>query len=123
GSAGEGLSRFLASQFLLSLGRGPAMPGFDLANSWMGSTREDFVNHIDVGDHGIDAKTGCAILFIYYLFAQLGFTIEEIIAAQASQLAGVYANLTGDTGDPFPFFKQLLDTGYPGTATIAGANP
>jgi hypothetical protein len=123
GSAGEGLSRFLASQFLVHLGLSPSMPGFDLANSWMNSTREDFVNHIDTGDHGIDAKTGCSILFIYYLFTQLGFTIEQIIAAQAPQLAGVYSNLTGDSGDPFPFFKQLLDTAYPGTATIGGVNP
>jgi hypothetical protein len=123
GSAGEGLSRFLASQFLVSIGLSPAMPGFDLANSWMNSTRGDFVNHIDTGDHGIDAKTGCSILFIYYLFSQLGFTIEQIVAAAAFQLSGVYANLTGDSGDPFPFFKQLLDTAYPGTATIGGTNP
>jgi hypothetical protein len=123
GSAGEGLSRFLASQFLVSLGEPPAMSGFDLANSWMNSTREDFVNHIDTGDHGIDAKTGCAILFIYYLFSQLGFTVEQIVAAAASELSGVYTNLTGDSGDPFPFFKQLLDTGFPGTSTIGGTNP
>lgn len=123
GSAGEGLSRFLASQFLISIGQPPAMPGFDLANSWMNSPRQDFVNHIDTGDHGIDAKTGCAILFIYYLFTQLGFTINEIIAAAASELSGVYKNLTGDGSDPFPFFKQLLDTAFPGTQTIGGPNP
>ena len=123
GSAGEGLSRFLASQFLLSIGQPPAMPGFGLANSWMNSPRQDFVNHIDTGDHGIDAKTGCAILFIYYLFTQLGFSINQIIAAAASELSGVYANLTGDSSDPFPFFKQLLDTAFPGTQTIGGANP
>ncbi len=123
GSAGEGLSRFLASRFLVSIGQPPAMPGFGLANSWMNSPRDDFVNHVDPGDHGIDAKTGCAILFIYYLFTQLGFTIEEIVAAAADQLSSVYANLTGDGSDPFPFFKQLLDTAYPGTTTIGGANP
>ncbi|MCS6305335.1 MAG: hypothetical protein H8K07_16965 [Nitrospira sp.] len=123
GSAGEGLSRFLASQFLVSIGQPPAMPGFGLANGWMNSPRQDFVNHIDTGDHGIDAKTGCSILFIYYLFTQLGFTINQIVAAAASELAGVYANVTGDGSDPFPFFKQLLDTAYPGTTTIGGANP
>lgn len=122
GSAGEGLSRFLASQFLISIGQPPAMAGFDLANSWMNSPRQDFVNHIDTGDHGIDAKTGCAILFIYYLFVQLGFTINQMIAAAASELSGVYATLTGDSSDPFPFFKQLLDTAFPGTQTIGGAN-
>ncbi len=123
GSAGEGLSRFLASQFLVSIGQPPAMSGFGLANSWMNSPRQDFVNNVDTGDHGIDAKTGCSILFIYYLFTQLGFTIKQIVAAAASELAGVYANLTGDPSDPFPFFKQLLDTAYPGTATVGGANP
>lgn len=123
GSAGEGLSRFLASQFLVSIGQPAAMPGFGLANSWMISPRQDFVNNVDTGDHGIDAKTGCSILFIYYLFTQLGFTINQIVAAAASELSGVYANLTGDTSDPFPFFKQLLDTAYPGTQTIGGANP
>ena len=123
GSAGEGLSRFLASQFLVSIGQPPAMPGFGLANSWMSGTRQDFVNHVDTTDHGIDAKTGCSILFIYYLFTQLGFTISQIVAAAASELSGVYTNLTGDPSDPFPFFKQLLDTAYPGTQTIGGANP
>ncbi len=123
GSAGEGLSRFLASQFLVSIGQPPAMPGFGLANSWMNSARQDFVNNVDTGDHTIDAKTGCSILFIYYLFTQLGFTINQIVGAAASELAGVYANLTGDASDPFPFFKQLLDTAYPGTTTIGGANP
>lgn len=123
GSAGEGLSRFLASQFLVSIGQPPAMPGFGLANSWMNSPRQDFVNHVDTGDHGIDAKTGCSILFIYYLFTQLGFTANQIVAAAASELAGVYANLTGDGSDPFSFFKQLLDTAYPGTQTIGGPNP
>ena len=123
GSAGEGLSRFLATQFLQAIGSGlVGEPGFDLANSWLNSTREDFVNHIDTGDHGIDAKTGCSILFIYYLFTQLGFSINAIINAAASELSGVYNNLTGDNGNPFPFFKLLLDNGFPGTSTINSGN-
>jgi hypothetical protein len=122
GSAGEGLSRFLSSRFLVAKGLGETEPGFDLANSWLGSVRSDFVNHIDPGDHGIDAKTGCSILFIYYLFKQLGFTETQIVGAAASELAGVYANLTGDSGDPFPFFKRLLDNAFPGTSTITTGN-
>ena len=82
----------------------------------MNSPRQDFVNNVDPNDHGLDPKTGCAILFIYYLHVQLGFSIESIIAA-APNLAGVYRNLTGDTSDPFPFFKQLLDNAFPGTTT------
>ena len=123
GSAGEGLSRFLAGQFLIANGLGVTEPGFALANSWMSTPRADYVNNIDVTDHGIDAKTGCAILFIYYLHTQLGYGIKSIIAAAAPELAGVYKNLTGDPGDPFPPFKGLLDTYFPGTATIPGGNP
>ena len=123
GSAGEGLSRFLAGQFLIANGLGVTEPGFALANSWMTSPRADYVNNVDVTDHGIDAKTGCAILFIYYLNVQLGFSINSIIAAAASELAGVYKNLTGNSSDPFPAFKKLLDDAYPGTTAIPGANP
>jgi hypothetical protein len=123
GSAGEGLSRFLAGQFLIANNIGVTEPGFALANSWMTSTRDDFVNHVDVTDHAIDPKTGCAILFIYWLHVQLGYSIEAIIAAGASELSGVYRNLTGDTADPFPRFKALLDCAYPGTTAIPGSNP
>ena len=123
GSAGEGLSRFLAGQFLIANNIGVTEPGFALANSWMTSTRDDFVNHVDVTDHAIDPKTGCAILFIYWLHVQLGYSIEAIIAAGASELSGVYRNLTGDTADPFPRFKALLDCAYPGTTAIPGPNP
>src|SRR6202011_4627683 len=63
GSNGEGLSRFLASQFLIATGLGVSMPGFQLAPSWLNSTRPDWVNNVDVYDHGIDPKTGCCILF------------------------------------------------------------
>ena len=50
----------------------------------MNFPRADYVNNVDVADHGIDAKTGCAILFIYYLHTQLGFAIKDIIAAAGS---------------------------------------
>ena len=125
GSSGEGLSRFLCHEFLLATGLGVSEPGFELAPYWLNSGRADYVNAVDVYDHGIDDKTGCAILFIYYLHTQLGYSIEAIIAAAASNLAGVYLNLTGDSADPFPVFKQLLDAAYPSTtsSSIAGPNP
>ncbi len=123
GSAGEGLSRFLAGQFLIANGLGVTEPGFALANSWMTSPRADYVNNIDPLDHGIDAKTGCAILFIYYLHTQMGFSINSIVAGAASELSGVFKNLTGVASDPFPAFKKLLDDTYPGTTAIPGANP
>jgi hypothetical protein len=123
GSAGEGLSRFLGGQFLITNGLGVTEPGFALANSWMTSDRLDYVNAVDPTDHAIDAKTGCAMLFIYYLHTQLGFSVNQIVAAAAAELSGVYRNLTGGTEDPFPRFKQLLDSRYRGTTAIPGDNP
>lgn len=81
----------------------------------MSTTRPD--------DNTQDATNGCTTLFIYYLLTQLGFSIAGIVGAAASTLAGVYKNLTGDASDPFPFFKQLLDTAFPSTTTSAIAGP
>jgi hypothetical protein len=122
GSQGEGLSRFLAAQFLLANGLGNVPAGFDNSNAWLSTSRADFVNHIEPTDDGPDARTGCALLFIYYLAAQLAFSINDIVGAGASTLAGVYKNLTGISVDPFPSFKQRLDSAFPGTATITGPN-
>jgi hypothetical protein len=118
GSNGEPLSRFLATEFLRLKGLGSAPGGFELSNSWLSSARADFVNNVDLYDHGVDARTGCGMLFICYLRSQLGFSLEQIIAAAAPTLAGVYQNLTGDPQDPFPLFKEILDKAFPGTATI-----
>jgi hypothetical protein len=120
GSEGEGLSRFLAARFLAINGLGLPPAGFDNSNAWMNSPRNDFVNNINKTDDGPDAITGCSLLFIYYLFSQLGYTVDQIVAAGAPTLAGVYNNLTHDPGDPFPYFKALVDSAYPGTSTIAG---
>jgi len=122
GSEGEGLSRFLSAQFFILGGFGNPPAGFANSNSWLNSPRADFVNNINLTDDGPDAVTGCSTLFIWYLFAQLGFSINQIVAAGASTLGGVYRNLTGDTADPFPFFKRLMDVTFPGTATITSGN-
>jgi hypothetical protein len=94
-------------------------------------SRADDINTTLEYDHGIDAATGCAMLFLYYLQVQLGFSINAIIAAApgaanaGSCLRGVYQNLTGDTSDPFPYFKQLLDNAFPPNlpSSIPGPNP
>jgi hypothetical protein len=81
--------------------------------------------------------TGCSMLFLYYLHAQLGYSIEDIIAKApgfksdgmtvnaTGTLRGVYQNLTGDTADPFSKFKELLGHYFPATspATITGPDP
>lgn len=120
GSQGEGLSRFLGARLLRNNGLGFPPAGFDNSNLWMNSPRADWVNNINKTDDGPDAITGCSLLFIYYLFSQLGYTVNQIVAAGAPTLAGVYKNLTGDGGDPFPYFKALVDSAYPGTSTIPG---
>jgi hypothetical protein len=220
-SCGEGLSRFLAQQFLVLTGLGITEPGFEISPSWLNSSlpptdphstqvesspmtaltaavddthttldvgnartlafassyivqveseqmlvtdadsgaktltvqrgyngtmaathaagtlvfhnygeRADYVNVTLEADYAIDAATGCAMLFLYYLRVQLGFSIKDIIAAAPGAshagtcLRGVYRNLTSDDSDPFPFFKQLLDNAFPPDqlSTIPGTN-
>lgn len=131
GAAGEGLSRFLSTEFLVQSGLGTSEPYFDTARFWLNSERQDYVNNIDEHDHAPDEKSGCATLFIYYLSYQLGHDINHIVGAAAPTLAGVYRNLTGATDDPFPAFKQMLDAAFPrytpdGTpinSSIPGPNP
>ena len=130
-SCGEGLSLFLTQQFELSQGIVGPYTAFT-ANNWLNSSRFDYVNSV-LPFPGNGPGTGCSILFIYYLFQQLGFTIPQIIAAAPgykngvlnaiAPLRGVYQNLTKDNSDPFPFFKQLLDSFFPGTTIISGPNP
>jgi hypothetical protein len=59
-----------------------------------------------------DAITGCGTCFIFFLKYQLGFSIQQIIAASASTLADVYTNLTGKF-DGWPTFIDLVDRHYP----------
>src|SRR5262249_49590591 len=92
-------------------------------NLWMNSPRNDYVNNINKTDDGPDAITGCALLFLYYLFSQLGRTENQIVAAGAPTLGGVYNNLTGDEGDPFPYFKALVRSAYPGRSPLPAPNP
>lgn len=131
GSAGEGLSRVLSAEFLRKADLGFNEPRFDTARFWLNSDRQDYVNNIDEHDHQPDAKSGCATLFINYMSYQLGYDIYRIIAAAAPTLSGVYRNLTGDAGDPFPAFKTMLDRhfprqdaeGNPVNVVVPGPNP
>jgi hypothetical protein len=117
GSKGEGLSRFLGGQFLahngfLNIG---VLDNFSVSDLWLNSPRQDFVN-FSPDDNQYDAVNGCTTLFIYYLFHQIGFDINQIVGSGSSTLAGVWRKLkhiTGNTGDPFPHFKELLDHAYP----------
>src|SRR5262249_11661275 len=65
---------------------------------------------------GDSVSFGCALAFIYYLNVQLNFSINQIIAAGSSTLSAVYSKLTGDSGNPFPFFLALIENVYPPSA-------
>lgn len=86
-------------------------------DQWLNThPRPDWVNQTE----GTDRKPvsfGCALAFLFYLNTQLNFSINQILAAGASNLATVYKTLTGDSGDPFPFFVGLLEHVFPSSAT------
>ena len=112
-------SHFLASALLGASALGPPSLDTQPANAWMQSPRADYVNN--VGDD--QAADGCGVLFLYYMLAQRRRTPFEIVAASHPDLAGTYSTLTGEQGDPFPAFKELLGKRYPGTTTIDGTHP
>jgi hypothetical protein len=124
GSTGEGLSHFLANQLMMSIGSPNRYNG--PASIWLNtSPRPDWVNNTSATDNSNSEKSGCALLFLWYLYTQLGFSVNSIVAAAGANLGVVYRTLTGDTNDPFPYFKALLDAAYPNPTGnyIAGPNP
>jgi len=125
GSKGEGLSRFLSGQFLVANGfLGVGIDAdYAVANLWLNSTRQDFVNNAP-DDNGYNATNGCTTLFIYYLFHQLGYSINQIVGAAGATLTAVYKNLTSDPNDPFPLFKRMLDARFPSQtgSSVPGPN-
>jgi hypothetical protein len=156
-SCGEALSLFLTQQFARMRFFPNPYTGFtaNTASGWLNTSlpaadpastrfvknngtttdfgsRFDYVNSV-LPYPGNGPGTGGSMLFIYYLLHQLGFTIEQIIAAAPgypalnaeAPLRGVYKTLTGDDSDPFPRFKQLLDAAYPESqvSSILGDNP
>lgn len=118
GAEGEALSRFLATQLLLVKHLGQPPFAFLTGNIWMQSDRPDWINVPDPAGNTDWIQVGCNLLFINYLHTQLGFSIPAIVAAGAYNLRLVYRNLTGDNGDPFPFFKHLLDIAFTDNTTI-----
>ena len=62
---------------------------------------------------------GCALAFIFYLNTQLSFSIDKIISNYSGTLSSAYNALTGDAGDPFPFFSRLMGNVYPASAQVS----
>ena len=124
GSKGEGLSRFLAVQIKIANGLGNApVLGFGITPLWLNppwtnGVRQDFVDN-NPDNNKASPVTGCTTLFLYYLHNQLGKSINSIIKAGSSNLAGVYQNLTGSNqpSDAWNDFSSLVNSHYP-TGTV-----
>jgi hypothetical protein len=115
GSKGESLSQIFGAAFIRArLPAVTALPRPAFSSAWLtGSGRPDFVSkNVDTilpGD-----ETGCGIQFLSFLHDQLGFPLEQVIAAGARTLADVYHNLTGDArSNAYPTFVDLLNLHYP----------
>src|SRR5439155_6227928 len=131
-SSGEGLSQFCSIQRFQT-------GHYNYYGSWVDSwlngvtggpnaARTDWVNHTFTGSgsvhgDGDSVSFGCALAFIFYLNVQLGFSINQIIAAYQNNLAAAFATLTGDHGDPFPFFLNLISSVYPASSTASIPGP
>jgi hypothetical protein len=70
-------------------------------------------------------STGCAVLFLYYLHDQLGYAWNDIVQAGGQVPGQTYANLSGQSDDPFPAFAALLQQAFPPgvPSGLAGDNP
>ncbi len=114
-SAGEGLSRVLATELHpASLGR------FASASHWLNSPRPDWVTQTETTDRDY-VSIGCATLFINYLRHQLHFSLAQIVQAGGTTLAQTYERLTGST-DAFGPFAGLLEARFPPGVTVDLAN-
>ncbi len=96
------------------------------------SKRSDWVNQTFTGKNisgnqvngdGDQISYGCALAFIYYLTVQLDFSINEVIKNYSNNLASAYSALTGDSGNPFPYFLKLFSKFYPASSTAAIPGP
>ncbi len=115
GSMGEGLSRFLGEQMLITNGFGtvPPTPSV-IVPGWLNGARADYVDH-DPDDNQPDQVTGCTLCFIWYLHSQLDHHIQTIIkAASFTNLSYVYQNLgNGPANTAWSTFIDLVDKHYP----------
>jgi hypothetical protein len=72
---------------------------------------------------GDQVSYGCSLAFLFYLNTQLSLSINQIIGAYNGTMVTIYNTLTGDPGDPFPFFLALISNVFPASATAAIPGP
>ena len=129
-SGGEGLSRVAAQLLHPQYGNG-------FINAWLSSDpttdptsavddsefRKDWISKNftggplraggAVGGDDDSYSYGCAMLFIYYLKSQLGYSMRQIVQNGGATLADTYRNLTGGRTNAFSAFKSFIDSHYP----------
>jgi hypothetical protein len=115
GSAGEGLSRVLATE-LHPASLNTSLANFSSASFWLNSARPDWVTQTEGTDHD-HVSIGCATLFINYLRHQLRFSLAQIVQAGGTTLQQTYERLTGST-DAFGPFASLLEAAFPPSVTV-----
>jgi hypothetical protein len=117
-SDGEGLSQ-ICGIIRFPVGHYAAYRSW--VNNWLSSSRPNWVSSNESTD-GNAVSFGCALLFLYYLRDQLGFTIQQIIQNGGATLVDLYKNLTGDNSDPFAYFANAVNSVLPGTQTLPESN-
>ena len=75
------------------------------------SKRPDFISKNQTTD-GNATSYGCAMLFIYYLYSQLGFSLPAIMNKAGGTLEETYHALTGKRGG-YKAFTKLLAKFFP----------
>ena len=106
-SNGEGLSRVLANDIYQGVEPG----GFISSNSWLDSTRQDFIDETYPSDTDYPS-IGCSVLFLNWLRFQLNHPWANIVAAGAGTLAGTYQNLTG-RATAWQDFSAVIEAHWP----------
>jgi hypothetical protein len=120
-SKGEGLSRLLAANAFPISGDLPNLNQYLTGNFWMNNARPDFVTINDPSDHN-PASTGCAIMFLYYLFVQLGHSLSSIVNNTATTLDLLFHSFSGMSG-AFSFFTSQLAVFYPLSIQVPSTFP
>jgi hypothetical protein len=114
-SMGEGLSVFCTGMmhpqgYYTVNGLGPRI------NTWFTTSdrnqpNRDWVNRVNATDTEAFSYGG-SLVYLYYLYSQLNYSIRDIIVSGGANLAETYQNLTGKTDAYLPFI-QMLDKYYP----------
>lgn len=113
-SNGEGLSQLLG---LLRFPKGHALYyGTPWVNTWLQLPDRDGSNHDWISNPEKSDKNnesfGAALLFLFYLKDQLGYSVESIIQAGGSTLESTYKTLIGQSG-AITAFRSLINPYFP----------